>query len=60
MKLVDTFRKLGATHPFDESKADFSGIAKDQSELFISRVIHKAVVEVNEEGTEAAGKVSLN
>jgi serine protease inhibitor len=33
-------------------RADFSGIRED---IFISRVLHKAVLEVDEKGSKAAG-----
>lgn len=38
--------KLGAQDAFDEQKADFSGIKIEDDGLHISKVIHKAVVEV--------------
>jgi len=41
---------MGMGSAFDE-RADFSKIRED---IFISRVLHKAVIEVNEEGSEAA------
>lgn len=52
-ELSDTLRSMGMELPFDASAADFSGMA-DGSELVLSAVIHKAFVDVNEEGTEAA------
>ncbi len=42
---------MGMQNPFTP-QADFSNIREG---LFISRVLHKAVIEVNEEGSEAAG-----
>ena len=58
--LVDTLKSMGMRDAFDGSKANFSGMdgrscmAGDPRCLFLSDVIHKAFVAVDEEGTEAA------
>ena len=50
-------KKLGATHSFSDS-ADFSGMTKSNG-IYISKVIHQAVVDINEEGTEAAAATAV-
>ncbi|XP_015230462.1 PREDICTED: leukocyte elastase inhibitor-like isoform X1 [Cyprinodon variegatus] len=48
-----TLISMGMEDAFDETKCDLSGMSGNK-ELFLSEVFHKAFVEVNEEGTEAA------
>ncbi|XP_061178771.1 serpin B8-like [Saccostrea echinata] len=49
---------LGMPSAFDPSRASFSGIYKDQ-DVFMSEVFHKAFVDLNEEGTEAAAATGV-
>jgi serpin B len=52
--LKNTLKSLGMTDAFISTAADFSGI-DEETDLFVSRVVHKTFVSVDEDGTEAAG-----
>jgi len=55
-ELADILAEMGMPHAF--AGADFSGMT-GKKDLFISKVIHKAFVDVNEEGTEAAAATAV-
>nr|XP_042894558.1 intracellular coagulation inhibitor 1-like [Parasteatoda tepidariorum] len=52
------FSALGATDMFNPDLADFTAITPNDG-ICVSDIIHKAVVEVNEEGSEAAAATSI-
>ncbi len=50
---------MGMAVAFSPAKADFKGMAEGPENIFISKVLQKAFMEVNEEGTEAAAVTAV-
>ncbi|CEI80574.1 Serpin (serine protease inhibitor) [Oceanobacillus oncorhynchi] len=60
-ELNDFFIHLGMEQAFDPNQADLSNMFEgtNASDAYISRIFHKTFIDVDEEGTEAAGATSV-
>lgn len=53
--LKETLSRMGMEIAFNQEKANFSGMNGSPEDLYLSAVVHKAFLDVNEVGTEAGG-----
>ncbi|CAI9736907.1 Hypothetical predicted protein [Octopus vulgaris] len=58
-QLVEVLKNLGLPDIFDPLKADLSGMTGGENNIYASEMFHKAFVDVNEEGTEAAAATDI-
>lgn len=58
-QLSEPLKRLGVTQAFNPATADFSQITSDPEGLYVSEIVHQAMVDVNEEGTEAAAATGV-
>ena len=58
--IVDQLKALGMEVPFDSDKADFSGTADNGKDLYITDIIHKTHIEVDQNGTKAAAVTAIS
>jgi serpin B len=57
--LGEMLKSMGMTDAFNRTKANFLGMDGNPNWLYIATVIHKAFVDVNEEGTEAVAATAV-
>jgi serpin B len=58
LSLSDHLRKMGMVNAFDPQEADFTGMSR-REDMHLQAVVHKAYVDVDEKGTEAAAATGV-
>ena len=60
IEMSGALKALGMSLPFDAAEADFSALgSSDSGNIFISRVLHKAYIAVDEKGTKAGAATAV-
>ena len=59
-ELSGNLKALGMTDAFDGEKADFTALGtSDEGNIYISRVLHKTFIQIDEEGTKAGAATAV-
>lgn len=60
-ELSDSLKSLGMTDAFDGERADFTALGtSDEGNIYISRVLHKTFIQVDEKGTKAGAATAAD
>ncbi len=60
VEMSDSLKAMGITDAFDADSADFRGLGKSEAgNIFISRVLHKTYIAVDEKGTKAGAATAV-
>ncbi|WP_347490375.1 serpin family protein [Desulfoscipio sp. XC116] len=59
VEMNDILKAMGITDAFDADSADFTGIVESAGNIFISRVLHKTHIAVDEKGTKAGAATAV-
>lgn len=57
---LEALQELGLKIPFSAKDADFSGMVTNLVPLYISQVLHKSTIEVEEQGTETSASTAMH
>lgn len=60
LSLIDRLRAVGVTALFDPDLVDLSGIAGQPGDLVATELVHRAMISVDAQGTEAAAATALS
>lgn len=59
ISLINRIFQLHMRRMFDKTKADLSDLLEAKEQLYVSDVVHKALIEINEEGSEAVASSKI-